>query len=163
MINSPLCKDSCACRRIPIGNSGSHSEMRQTFFISFFQYYYITFAVYRSTSHDMEMLSALLNRCDGNAETWIKVTVAIVRVANQGTLHICCWLSHIVYPDSKVHGANMAPIWGRQGPGGPHVGPMNFAIWVCIQSGSQYDSTIIPQSLNVRFNVHPCSKVIFFL
>ena len=30
--------------------------------------------------------------------------------------------------DSKVHGANMGPIWGRQDPGGPHVGPMNFAI-----------------------------------
>ena len=33
-------------------------------------------------------------------------------------------------PDSKVYGANMGPIWGRQDPGGPHVGPMNFAIWV---------------------------------
>ena len=33
-----------------------------------------------------------------------------------------------VYPDSKVHGANMGAIWGRQDPGGPHVGPMNFAI-----------------------------------
>ena len=32
-------------------------------------------------------------------------------------------------PDSKVHGANMGPIWGRQDPGGPHVGPMNFAFW----------------------------------
>ena len=32
-------------------------------------------------------------------------------------------------PDGKVHGANMGPIWGRQDPGGPHVGPMNFAIW----------------------------------
>ena len=32
-------------------------------------------------------------------------------------------------PDSKVHGANMGPIWGRQDPDGPHVGPMNFAIW----------------------------------
>ena len=32
-------------------------------------------------------------------------------------------------PDSKVHGANMGPIWGRQDPGGPHVGPMNFAVW----------------------------------
>ena len=31
-------------------------------------------------------------------------------------------------PDSKIHGANMGPIWGRQDPGGPHVGPMNFAI-----------------------------------
>ena len=32
-------------------------------------------------------------------------------------------------PDSKVHGANMGPIWGRHDPGEPHVGPMNFAIW----------------------------------
>ena len=33
-------------------------------------------------------------------------------------------------PDSNVHGANMGPIWGREDPGGPHVGPMSFAIWV---------------------------------
>ena len=32
-------------------------------------------------------------------------------------------------PDSKVHGANMGPIWGWQDPGGPHVGPMNLAKW----------------------------------
>ena len=32
-------------------------------------------------------------------------------------------------PDNKVHGANMGPIWGRQDPDGPHVGPMNPAIW----------------------------------
>ena len=32
-------------------------------------------------------------------------------------------------PDSKVHGDNMGPIWGRQDPGGPLVGLMNFAIW----------------------------------
>ena len=25
----------------------------------------------------------------------------------------------------------MGPMWGRQGPGGPHVGPMKFAFWVC--------------------------------
>ena len=31
--------------------------------------------------------------------------------------------------DSKAHGANMGPIWGGQDPGGPNVGPMNFAIW----------------------------------
>ena len=32
-------------------------------------------------------------------------------------------------PDSKVYWANMGPIWGPQDPDGPHVGPMNFAIW----------------------------------
>ena len=36
------------------------------------------------------------------------------------------------FPNSKVHVANMGPIWGRHDPGGPHVGPMNFAIWVTI-------------------------------
>ena len=35
----------------------------------------------------------------------------------------------IPIPDSKVHGADMGPIWGRQDPGGPHAGPMNLAIW----------------------------------
>ena len=34
-----------------------------------------------------------------------------------------------IFPDSKVHGANMGPIWDWQDPGGPHVGYMNFAIW----------------------------------
>ena len=33
-------------------------------------------------------------------------------------------------PDSQVHEDNMGPIWGRQDPGGPHVGPMNYDIWV---------------------------------
>ena len=32
--------------------------------------------------------------------------------------------------DNKVRRANMGSIWGRQDPGGPKVGPMNFAIWV---------------------------------
>ena len=35
-------------------------------------------------------------------------------------------------PDSKVHGPNMEPIWGRQDSGGPLVDPMNFVICVCI-------------------------------
>ena len=50
------------------------------------------------------------------------------------------------FPDSKVHGANMGPIWGRQDPGGPHVGPMNFAIWVdvCVQgTGGNISSFVI--------------------
>ena len=48
-------------------------------------------------------------------------------------MHICIisYLYNIL--DSKVHGANRGPIWGQQDPGGPHVGPMNFAIWdICM-------------------------------
>ena len=40
---------------------------------------------------------------------------------------LMAWYPNI--PDSKVHGANMGPIWDRQDPGGPHVGPMDLAIW----------------------------------
>ena len=36
------------------------------------------------------------------------------------------------FPDSKVNWAYMGPIWGRQDPGGSHVGPINFAIWVSL-------------------------------
>ena len=39
------------------------------------------------------------------------------------------WIAAHSTPDSKVLGANMGPIWGRQDPCGPHVGPMNLAIW----------------------------------
>ena len=35
------------------------------------------------------------------------------------------------FPDSKVRGVNMGPTWVLSAPDGPHVGPMNFAIWVC--------------------------------
>ena len=56
----------------------------------------------------------------------------------------CCqpiWQSHVPLthhrhltwtvsglPDSKVHGANMGPIWGQQDLGGPHVSHMNLVI-----------------------------------
>ena len=35
----------------------------------------------------------------------------------------------------------MGPIWGRQNPGGPRVGPMNFAIWVCITKPQSGETT----------------------
>ena len=44
------------------------------------------------------------------------------------------WCSYQLVPDSKVFGANMGPIWDRQDPGGPHVGPMNFAICLNMKS-----------------------------
>ena len=31
---------------------------------------------------------------------------------------------------SKVYAAYVGPTWGRQDPGGPHVGPMILDIWV---------------------------------
>ena len=41
----------------------------------------------------------------------------------------------------------MGPIWGRQDPGGPHVGPMNLAIW----------GDVILQKYSHLIDVHPCT------
>ena len=41
--------------------------------------------------------------------------------------HVISWFDND--PDSKIHGANMGPTWGRQDPGGPHVGHVKLAIW----------------------------------
>ena len=49
-------------------------------------------------------------------------------ISTCGKENIIMSTRYIITPDSKVHGDNMEPIWGRQDPGGPHVGPMNFAI-----------------------------------
>ena len=41
--------------------------------------------------------------------------------------------------DSKLLGANMGPVWGRQDPVGPHVGPMNFALWDDVRNSNIAD------------------------
>ena len=41
-------------------------------------------------------------------------------------------------PDSKIHGANMGPTWGRQDPGGAHVGHTNRAVWVALAKNIIY-------------------------
>ena len=62
-------------------------------------------------------------------------------LATDTTLSGDAYLSGSVYniphqfydiPESKVHGANMGPILGRQDPDGPCVDPMNFSICDCI-------------------------------
>ena len=59
-------------------------------------------------------------------------------------------------PDSKVHGANMGPIWGRQDPGGPHVGPMNLAIWDV--ADAYVFAFTLKHVLNERHCYHPSSN-----
>ena len=59
-------------------------------------------------------------------------------------------------PDSKVRGANMAPIWGRQDPGGPHVGPMNFALWDVFQN-IFVDISLWPFGISIFFVIDPRS------
>ena len=48
-------------------------------------------------------------------------------------------VTSVAISNSKVHGANMGPIWGRQDPGGAHVDPMNLATWDVISNhGIEY-------------------------
>ena len=54
-------------------------------------------------------------------------------------------------PDSKVHGVNMGPIWGRQDPGGPHVGPMSLAIWANIDNQSFHSTVLAKQHTNTLY------------
>ena len=46
-----------------------------------------------------------------------------------GVLWVTYWDPDCGILDSKVHGAYIGSTWGRQDPGGPHVGPMILAIW----------------------------------
>ena len=59
-------------------------------------------------------------------------------------LTFCPETRNCQYPDSKVHRADMEPIWGRQDPGGPHVDLMNFVIWLHLYIGYGF-------GLNVRW------------
>ena len=72
------------------------------------------------------MLASFTIACaseQANSIMWLKAPPAGLVPDNQER-----WLGTFsentqqVIPDSKVHGANMGPIWGRQDPGGPHVG-----------------------------------------
>ena len=62
-------------------------------------------------------------------------------------------------PYSKVRGASMGPIWGRQDPIGPHVGPMNFATWdaraMCYFCGYKTVTLIIYSKTLVEQIIHP--------
>ena len=82
---------------------------------------------YRTPSHDS------LKTIHGTVGTGrlkrprIHRTATVVNKYVQRSRYIC-----INNTNSKVHGAYMRPTWGRQDPGGPHVGPMILAIWECM-------------------------------
>ena len=70
------------------------------------------------------------------------VVISVQDIGSTWCYTLCGWFN---IPDSKVNVANMGPIWGRQDPGGPHVGPINFAIWnlLCLASGAPPPNAIV--------------------
>ena len=71
--------------------------------------------------------ASILTLCCNSKNMWENNTcIALDKVDGR----ICVYLLssavayyQIVFPHSKVHGANMGPIWDQQDSGGPHVGP----------------------------------------
>ena len=59
------------------------------------------------------------HRC--NQDRFIVVEINVLRSEQRG--------QHFVDNIFTLKAKFMGPIWGRQDPGGPHFGPMNFAIW----------------------------------
>ena len=72
-------------------------------------------------------------------------------------------LPWINFPDSKAHGANMGPIWGRQATGGPHVGPMNFVIWVESRYGRIVTSVLHVISTGLHDCLSSCAQNLKYL
>ena len=60
-------------------------------------------------------ITNVLDPCLESTYRWIDLIFVALKVMNN-------------IPHRKVYGANMGPIWGRQDPGEPHVGPKNFAL-----------------------------------
>ena len=72
-----------------------------------------------------------------NADSTVKIMQNIIYSYNLSYLYfsycnIPATIKLWMYPDSKVHGANMGPTWVLSAPNGPHVGLMNLAIRVII-------------------------------
>ena len=91
------------------------------------------------------------NKCDKD-----KYRIEIRLSTHKGNFILCLhgWPMKCLwsYPNSKVHGANMGPIWGRQDPDGPHVGPMNFALWVLLRNYYHIMKSISFQWVRFRVN-----------
>ena len=66
-----------------------------------------------------------------------------------GVLVVTCDTNTLYYPDNKLHGANIGPIWGRQDPGGPYVGLMNFAIWVVTVRQQHQRTAALQNNINM--------------
>ena len=77
--------------------------------------------------------------------------------------HICHWSTAVDIPllskfirSASLIARIMGPTWGppghRQDPGGPHVGPMNFAIWDVMYGMKTYHIPLFYSSAGPKYN-----------
>ena len=66
----------------------------------------------------------------------------------------------IIYPESKIHGANVGHTWGRQDPGGPHIDYMNLVIRVSyVLQSSLRDLSLWAQLNHLHFLLKSSARV----
>ena len=102
------------------------------------------------------LLSEMLSSAPISAEPCYQNYPQYTSNANMTVLH---WVWNDI-PDSQVHGANMGPIWGRQDPGGPHVGPMKLAIWHDLHIPCQL-TKYCAMKIFVYIFVYTCKELVF--
>ena len=99
------------------------------------------------------------------AKFFINTSKSSNQVSNLTMLSVVTGPPDCTQLNSKVHGANLAPIWGRQDPSRPNVGPMNFAIWGSLagrewQRTGQHDLatfSALPRPPHARLrHIHAC-------
>ena len=76
----------------------------------------------------------------------------------------------IRFPDSKVHGAHMGPIWVLSAPNGPHGGPIKLAIWVAmtfrsmwVRLSTAFPVRLMPDGRLIKFLIAWLIKTLFYL
>ena len=62
----------------------------------------------------------------------------------------------------RIHGANMRPIWGRQDPGGPQVGPMNSNFCVPVTGSFPSQRSSYVESVSIPWCLHVTSENMLF-
>ena len=68
------------------------------------------------------------------------------RMGCKSALLIASNIIWLPLPESKVHVANTASIWGREDPGWPHISPIDFAIWVILHRSISWINAIATTS-----------------
>ena len=128
--NRSLCICAAVSRLLPTQLSHWDQDKMDAIFQTTFSNAFSWMKIYEFRLSEPTLVSLLTHICVTRPQ-WVKTRHRIFWINAKAERIWIIFQTHTKHPtpDNKVHGANMGPIWGRQDPGGPHVGPMNLAIW----------------------------------
>ena len=118
-------------------NSKSYHRAAYTWYyrLSIYHGYIYIYVIHQCTQHKNDNDKTSVRFALTNDNSYLALSGQLWGVFRE--LYEEKWLQYIestlcwhIYPDNKVHGANMGPTWVLLAPDGPHDGPMNLAIRV---------------------------------